>query len=37
VKKMAQNVAQPIFCQNKYTPFNIERSRPKIWATYGIY
>jgi hypothetical protein len=31
-KKIAQYVAQTIFCQNKYLTFTVEKRSPKMWA-----
>jgi hypothetical protein len=36
-RKNAQNVAQPIFCQNQCRTLAMETSNPKVWATSVIH
>jgi hypothetical protein len=35
-KKIAQNVAQAIFCQNTSISLTVEKSSPKMWPTFYI-
>jgi hypothetical protein len=36
-KKIAQNVAQPMFSQNYFITCTVEKSSQKIWATCAIF
>jgi hypothetical protein len=36
-EKVAQNVAQPIFCQNEYITGTVEKSSPTICATSVVF
>jgi hypothetical protein len=36
-EKVAQNIAQPIFCQNEYITGTVEKSSPRIYATSVVF